>query len=1080
MAGACIYAETRKFSSLALTCPRQCTPHLSPPQIESLSSALVAPHSCPGDLEMPLCLVELPIEVIAIITFHLPPKDILESLFGIGNALLTHKLCQGGVVDLAIRPSELSGGTLSSSHLVACQSLSLRTLNLYGIGHSLANKLVLGLKPTLRHLSGSLPSLIDPEIAPELAGISLLSDVGNAIWNVRSTFPELETLQIDFRSRPNALFDPVSAARFFAGLPSTLTALNVPSSIPFNFWPLLPPSVTLVYGADNNFPPLLDAAPNLTSLQSLEFSASPKRSPDPTEILSDFWRANEDETNVRLPPHLTSLDLTGSTLILTLPSTLTHLRYENYRRMDELDILVLMKALPLSMVSFDVLGGTIKSLEHNLPVLRLMKRFRLHHKRSDISLFSPASFAILDCIPNVEELVLSFDRMSGYFATKALEEEHRGLDVQHLRRLNTRTLRLLDADFKPSCFKAAEDGTYPLDPFVKLRTLLLENAPEQSNNFTFAAIPSSVTSISLKRGAFSSETLHLLPASVTDLRTSLRVRPEDYLGLVSPHRPSSSSAESMDVSELPVEHSFDYSTPECFLRRFKTEGSEVSNGVVIESRASSFGPILLWMTYPPFVPSLTSLRLDCRNLDLDWTTFTQSSLPNLRHLGMRTLPLSGDFDLSSWTSLRSLDILNKDRARSVRCPPGLTKLELKDSTLLSSFMPLPPSLTEILCESLAPYRELADLKNLRSFECRYKLYGNGASDILPTLSCMPKGLTSLLLPNFVWGKTALVVLRTLLPSLERVKLPSSTFSISALDSLYHGFSGIIETTEMLLIEARPDEAARLLNVPLGSIFIPKNVRPDFWCHRAFKEAYPRVIGKYALQVRWVAKEEAAGLIPEDEDDDKDETNKKPNPWMYFAPYLSPDTEELVFDSIVDFLPDFPKTLPRGLKTLKVRCSLLVLDDVSRLPPTLTKLHMGHVSLNLGGVSALPRSLTSLQVGQLVRPVSDDADPLDWPPGLTEMGISIADHEDLLSMLPSSLTMLQTSGLSLTLELLKSLPVGLKYYQDKDEHPWNERMLSLALERNLTRLSQIPKLRVPFIDPTLVLDQVLASLQSGTV
>lgn len=78
---------------------------------------------------MAASLTALPIEVLANITSRLAAKDILERLFGIGNALLTYKLCHSGVVDLEINPSELSGNRISDSHIVASQSLSLYELS---------------------------------------------------------------------------------------------------------------------------------------------------------------------------------------------------------------------------------------------------------------------------------------------------------------------------------------------------------------------------------------------------------------------------------------------------------------------------------------------------------------------------------------------------------------------------------------------------------------------------------------------------------------------------------------------------------------------------------------------------------------------------------------------------------------------------------------------------------------------------------------------------------------------------------------------------------------------------------------
>ena len=1078
---------------------------------------------------MPLCLAEFPIEVLANITSRLTAKDILETLPGAGNALLTHKLRHGGVVDLEIKPYELSGCKISPHHIVACQSLSLRRFTYSGSYSPIVTKLVLGLKPTLRHLYGARTDLI---VKPLLSDMTDRKMLETDVWNVGTTFPALETLRLNLESHPQLLTDPVSAARFYEGLPPTLTTLGLPPFTGFNFWPLLPPSVTMVYGVANNWPPTLDIAPNLASLQGLTMAA---RTGDERADVGGFWKINNNSSSP-LPPNLTSLEIEGPMRVLTLPRALTRLRYRVAPQFDgNFDVFALVKMLPPSLTCFDVDGGLIDStLETDLPVMRSMKRFALVTRTPHFHLYSRACTDLLNSMPNLEELKLEITHLQGRAAVRTPEnEQYRGLDVQHLSRLNARTLRSLDAEFKPSCFIAAGDGTYPLDPFAKLHTLSIQRRMDSYQDFTFAAIPSSVTSLNLNQGEYSSETLHLLPASVTDLRGNLTVRTEDFIKLCLPCLPTPSGANSMDVSELPVEHSYDQSASRGYLRRFKQDGSDIRNGVAIELTALFLGPICLNLPPPVLVPSLTSIKLEKRYFALDWSTFTQSSLPNLRHAIIPCLPPSGVLDLGSWTSLRDLSITcTKDDGKRVCCPPHLTKLEIRDSTLIDPSLPLPTSLTEIRSESFRKCAVLAHLDKLKSFECHSTLCGGQKNDAerLADLSFLPKGLTFIALPKSTWSDARVIkTLSRSLPVLETIKLADSDLSIRIIDRLYRGFPDRLKfEVSSLTIHALPATIARLCHVPLGSILVPKDGRPGFWCQRTVEETYPRIKGNYYVSVYWQPNarvsddledlDESESLDDNDDpledsegDDDgngsdesdgsdesyysddsylkyhEDKFDAKIKPstvWSDFAPYLSPDQEELEFRDRVDFQPGFPKTFPRGLKTLILHPTNIfrILDGVPDLPPNLTVLHLKPLSLHFNDIGALPRSLTNLKFNKLLDSSSDEVRPPLWPLGLVELSFRLGALEDFSGLLPASLTKLIDSEWrkpGLTVVRLRSLPVGLKCYQDEINLLWSEEMVSIALERNLTRFSERPHLCVPLvpaINPTLFLDQILASLR----
>lgn len=427
---------------------------------------------------------------------------------------------------------------------------------------------------------------------------------------------------------------------------------------------------------------------------------------------------------------------------------------------------------------------------------------------------------------------------------------------------------------------------------------------------------------------------------------------------------------------------------------------------------------------------------------------------------MPALPNSDTFDLGSWTSLRSL-MTALDDYEGVRCPPNLTKLELfSDSTLPKSFLPLPTSLTEISSDFFAPFSALAPLENLRSFECR-SMFGVEEArkvNLLTTLSFLPPGLTSLALPSYVWeSESAARALSLSLTALETIIVSGYRLSITALDRLYHSFPDRLTfKTSSLSIYVVLEKVARLCNIPLDSILVPKDEPLYFWCRPAMKKTYPRINGAYEI---YCAETEDGCQYSDEEEDEQEEEDEAPEAtvkktraaWSDFAPYLSSENEQLLIVSdVIELPPDFAKTLPRGLKSLDARSTLTILEDVSNLPSTLTKLNLHTMALRIDDARALPRSLTSLHVGMLLHPPSNGEGSPEWPPGLVEM--SLFDSLEFLDILPSSLTKL-SSSVPLTVELLEALPVGLKYYEDDYDAPWDEKMVSIAIERNLTRLSQ---------------------------
>lgn len=999
---------------------------------------------------MPLCLAELPIEVLANISSALEAQDILETLPLIGNAQLSSKLSRGGVLSLHLDASKLARGALCARHISVVHSLQLRSLTLSGADNwppHLASLLIRGLQPTLRSLTGCPCDVLAPDQTLEQNPVPPLSFTSRSIWKVGSTFSELEELHIS-GSASNLLPDPVSTMRFLVSLPSSLTSLQLPSGLPvFNFWHLLPPSLTIL-GVASALPPSLPGLPPLVRLDlstgKSEYELGlPKDSP---------WSPILDPKSSAFPPNVTHLVIESLQLSQiphhTFPSTLTRLSFTTGWNSPD-SILHAMMVLPVSLTSLHLECGATSMEQGKLPVFHKLKRAALTFNVINPSEESQLYCAILEAMPNVEDMFFSAITRSRRLVP-FLPYNH-GLGIEHISRLNARCLRKLTGCFRASCFTQAADGSYPLDPFTELRELTILSRQSPYKHFTFAAIPASLTNLNISTRHVFSTTLHLLPPSVTCLRGSLSVDPQDFFGplFVHPPNPRNEAADaSMQLSDVT---SFDRNAIRYNMCRFSADGEAIKSGVRLEASKDESGVLLYLTDYPKLPTSIQYLRLASDHYDIlgsaKFPTLTDEAFPLLRHLHLGDLRFP-PIDLDTLPKLQSLH-MTWDPIRIIgRFPPSLKSLEGKNINLSPSMCPLPTSLTEIKCESFGPFTELASLTNLKTFECGKTYFQHPSPDELPPLlACLPAQLTRLELPGRTWIYANLVdQLSDSLKALETIVLGVQDFPISALNHLYHAFAPSVSfQAGTLNIVGRPEVVAGITGLAHGSIRL-QHSKYDSWCLPAMKKTFPRLIGNYRVGLFWNLEDEDAGTDYDGYSGIENQTEKSSS-WSLFAPYIHVDQDILDLSLFQSDLPqDFEALLPRGLKTLIVSDTFsLPLRQASLLPRSLTWLSLPVMTMETRYLENLPRSLTYFRVGLLEL---SEGTPI-WPPGLTDLEFR-TNNVDMLKVLPSTLVKLNITGAHLDLSNLELLHINLKYIEAYDNE-WPDEMWEFLQARGMTRL-----------------------------
>lgn len=970
---------------------------------------------------MPLTLAELPIEILCQVTSFVPSKDVLEILLGIGNQLLASKLHNGGISELRIDPLKLSNAHLSSRHISLAHSLSLRSLILLRADPR-AQVLVMGLKATLRSLSTPLEALLQAGL--NLHPIPPFSGCDRAPWIVSATFPRLEVLHLH-GTYVLDLRNPASTLQFLLGLPSSLTALTLPPMAEFNYWHHLPPFLTELNGVGCfTFPPSPLPA-NLASLQTCTLQSFANAS----VIASPPWTCVSDLRDAAIPPNLTSFALkcipTDLEQLMRLPSSLTSLTISLIPKPVDFQAFyhpsALLRVLPPNLTRLNVgcfrfsADDARKVSDHAIrPAVKLVEV--IFHSYSSVDPVADASTLtyIIDCLPNVESLTL--ERVEQFNSAPL------GLGAEHIARINGQKLRFLKTCLRNSALTSAEDGTYPLQKLVALRTLVCCSQIQfHERTFTFEAFPPSVTHLDTQNNCFSMETLHLLPKSVTTIGGTLRVPETELFNPIFYHPPKalqpafSSGSAPFHIPNEP--QTFDFSP--CFaLNRIGAEnGDQTKSKIVLESLANegvSLAKVHSLVVKLQIPDVIAHFPTTLTYLDVALVTqypLTASALPALAYL---RIIATTNLDLSEFTNLVSLEINSISTGTLVgNLPPNLTRLSAATIKITEELLPLPLSLTQIESEKLiGTLSALTPLVNLQIFKCddptseETELLQSLPRKSLRHLDVGPKTLeSSLSLPQSIWET---------FPALETIVLRLA-HELATLDSLYRSMPqyASINVCEPVRVLITPLELAKFAKIPLGSIlFDHGNI--ECWCRDMLSKTYPRLKSDvFSLHIRWIASE----------------NEKEIGTWSEFASYLSPAIPRLFLDQVfVD--TKFASSLPRGLKELTISGHRdFALDPSSELPPGLTSLKADVLSCEAGFIARLPRGLTILALGRITK-ISLNSSLL-WPSGLLELKLKLRytgiDHW-LLSYLPQSLVKLSIRNIALQACHLASLPAGLKYVE----------------------------------------------------
>lgn len=1009
---------------------------------------------------MPLMLADLPVEVLSEITSLLPSKVVLGTLFELGNTLFCSKLLRGGVTDLILEPHLVTGGSLTRRTVWLLRALPLRSLHISALGRSGFGAVIRSLQPTLRHLTGSLSQAIELKDVTDLNPIAPLTDVCHAVWSVRSSFPQLQSLHWQDLST----LSPVSFAKFLLGLPPTLSSLQMPFLQPtltnINFSRLLPPNLTA----------LIDARPRLpdsslpTSIMHLAIGFQPE--PDAFYKTTGSWKVPSHPTEACLPPSLTWLDLSVSQLpefmSMAFPSSLTRLRMGSNAIVGNEDYNIssdfkppllpdLLKLVPASVTHLEVEGwfASLSGLEVVLP--RVKKAIFALSQIALNATESPRFYAsLLACVPNAEDICLRLNYTS-------LSSTSRGLDVEHLSMLNLSRIHSLTANLRESCFIPTSTGQYPLESLTRLKTLVMDQEMSGFKDFTFAAIPPSLTSLGLSNSRLPISTLHLLPQSVTLLRAYLTLESKDLFGPLFPRSPSIVDSRPKALEKEWIQGETLGKLPYYEMARYSVAGKG-NIGISFSPRPS--GSVAFQLTsFPEIPPSLTSLSLPVTNFITPWeTTITPAALPQLRVLDVFT-SLPKQFDPCGFASLTSLSLGSPSSTINWNgsAPPNLIRLRSRGHrhALPRSFMAtLPLSVTEIiLAQDYDHLDTISHLVNLKT----YQVTSQCTASLQYVLNALPpQSLTFVTLPRTSLKdyKEASAQLTKRFTALKTIHFaPYHVLSQRAFDYLYRTLPDHVHfDMQHFGFNSSPDYLASRIGIAEGSVLINYD-NPAAWYQNALLKAYPRMSRDASVTIPWTRNAREIEDLSEEEGPESAAT--KSSPWSGFMRFISPEQQKLDFESSMGALPpDFASQLPQNLKSLITNYNdRFALTGASCLPRTLTLLEIPACKISIEELQHLPESITRFSFDVLSESASWGSLPC-WPSGLKDLRCRFkSDLTALraLSVLPPTLTKLHSDDLKVSMELVQSLPKGLRYLNDGKFHPWSAPVDAYARSVGLTRL-----------------------------
>lgn len=388
---------------------------------------------------------------MANITYHLSPLFIIGSLYSCGNSLLNERLKIGGVTTWHDKSCNLYLNRLEFA--IASKLVSV-SLEFRFFSTPVINRYVRSLSPLLRSLNVRLGNIDTAFFKDETADFqevfdpSFIYPSSDCPWTVRKSFPALELLHI---SGYNGNLNPVCAAQFLAGLPSSITDLYLPifAGIEFDLYPFLPSQLSKLRRiGGRNWTAYPSSHHSLNSLEHLDLSI-------PTKPLCTYgltrWHPIHDLSTLVLPRSLTSLILycmNNLPDLNDLPSTLTSLELSSIASIQLSHPYEVLRQIPSSLTSFaadslqltdpDLLTMDMDSLK---PFINL-KRFHFHCDWNPPKAVENDFFCrLISLLPNVEDVklfgILESHHLKLFNAEKlrALSVSQIGVSLEECRKL---------------------------------------------------------------------------------------------------------------------------------------------------------------------------------------------------------------------------------------------------------------------------------------------------------------------------------------------------------------------------------------------------------------------------------------------------------------------------------------------------------------------------------------------------------------------------------------------------------------------------------------------------------------------
>lgn len=946
---------------------------------------------------MSLQLAKFPVEILANVTSRIPDREVLLLAIMCGNSILRTKLQTGGLEALQFKLPELSESLYSMLRGFRFYSVNFESLTC-NITH--LKNLIRGLPSTLRHLSvnhtESIVILMTEDL--DLEPLFPMTSCRYLPWHVSSSFPQLETFQLDGHRRDSVSdFGTNFQVRFLLGLPPTLTALRLRSlgeKCNIDLWPFLPPHLTSlghILGLPSTRLPLsLQESLRAINTRAFELThpgwqkslgrhswapvinfhllAFPSRL---TTITLQSEKLRDLESIPDFPASLETLFWTSSKYIFGHPHSLLVRLPETIKRVD-LNGFIFQKP-PGPRRSFTQL--VFPKIDHFGFI------FELPHTSTDDAI-TIRSYA-LRCVLNAS----------------SIKFHHRGtqhpLTPQELSLLDGEKMRSLKASLDSACFLSTAGSPTLAQLFPRLETLKL--LPPARIAIPAAAIPPCITLLDLALSSISVASISQLPPSLTQLSAGkVTVKTlQEILPLF----------KEKDLTSLHLFEKISFGRVEHNGTRKSLEASntmEVQNSSFDSPSMTLEYDAEFWIRSSSLPQSLTSLQLS-PSVDVNVMSgqLTPTVLPNLTKLAFASMlvPYQAHM-LAKMTTLKVLHCAEISTPSSFRCPPNLEELRITCSIdFLESYVSLPKTITSLSSDGhILPIATFSSLTNLRTLGMRTT---KEQPEPLNLLS-LPTTLTDIDIPLSDNHQSAFKTIATRFSGIKRVRIPHVALETDMLNHFHDIMppGAVIEGRDWNPF-TKVEAILRRSDAPHGSVTILPGISLGAWMRPYIQKAYPRL--------------DYGDTFP---------NNLESSAFSSIGPYFSDSVKSLDFTEYCTALHlDFPKFLPPKLETFVGNNVTFGAFRVDLLPRTLKSLVIDEIIPHKIDFEALPRGLEQLCLrGQKL---FSSALAAQLPPNLLVLempGVSLTKED--LAVLPKSLTILKVSAWRENLDF-SELPPGLK-------------------------------------------------------